>query len=149
MIGIRFELNVTWDNALKDLLNNINYKEYNWYFREQEIYFNIKDKSKFLKKTSGELLESIIQSKEKYLILKANIEVFKKESLIVDIKNQYNLINSNCELIILIENTTHYEIYFNDEKLKNTIINNLDRLNVKYDTITLYNDLRREFVLGD
>ena len=149
MIGIRFELNVTWDNVLKDLLNNINYKEYNWYFREQEIYFNIKDKSKFLKKTSGELLESIIQSKEKYLILKANIEVFKKESLIVDIKNQYNLINSNCELIILIENTTHYEIYFNDEKLKNTIINNLDRLNVKYDTITLYNDLRREFVLGD
>ena len=148
MIGIRFELNVTWDNVLKDLLNNINYKEYNWYFREQEIYFNIKDKSKFLKKTSGELLESIIQSKEKYLILKANIEVFKKESLIVDIKNQYNLINSNCELIILIENTTHYEIYFNDEKLKNTIINNLDRLNVKYDTITLYNDLRREFVLG-
>ena len=149
MIGIRFELNVTWDNVLKDLLNNINYKEYNWYFREQEIYFNIKDKSKFLKKTSGELLESIIQSKEKYLILKANIEVFKKENLIVDIKNQYNLINSNCELIILIENTTHYEIYFNDEKLKNTIINNLDRLNVKYDTITLYNDLRREFVLGD
>ena len=149
MIGIRFELNVTWDNVLKDLLNNINYKEYNWYFREQEIYFNIKDKSKFLKITPGELLESIIQSNEKYLILKVNIEVFKKESLIVDIKNQYNLINSNCELIILIENTTHYEIYFNDEKLKNTIINNLDRLNVKYDTITLYNDLRREFVLGD
>ena len=28
MIGIRFELNVTWDNVLKDLLNNINYKEF-------------------------------------------------------------------------------------------------------------------------
>ena len=149
MIGIRFELNVTWDNVLKDLLNNINYKEYNWYFKEQDIYFNIKDKSKFLKKTSGELLENIINSNEKYLILMANILVFNKDDKIINIKNQYELSKSNCNLVISIEETTKFEIYFNNTELQDIIIKNLNKLNIKYDKITLYNDLRKEFILGD
>lgn len=149
MIGIRFELNVTWDNVLKDLLNNINYKEYNWYFKEQDIYFNIKDKSKFLKKSSGELLENIINSNEKYLILMANILVFNKDDKIINIKNQYELSKSNCSLVILIEETTKFEIYFNNTELQDIIIKNLNKLNIKYDKITLYNDLRKEFILGD
>ena len=149
MIGIRFELNVTWDNVLKDLLNNINYKEYNWYFKEQDIYFNIKDKSKFLKKTSGELLENIINSNEKYLILMANILVFNKDDKIINIKNQYELSKSNCNLVILIEETTKFEIYFNNTELQDIIIKNLNKLNIKYDKITLYNDLRKEFTLGN
>ena len=50
-------------------------------------------------------------------------------------------------MIILINNTTDYEIYFKDNEFKNIILRNLKKLNIPYKEVII--DNRKYFHLGD
>ena len=147
MNKIEFSYDVTWGSFLRDLFDGINYLEYNWYFSEQDIFFSVIKKSRFLKVTSGKLFAKILNSGKKYLILMANIQVFDTKSNIRRIKDYEDFINSDCKLVILVSNTTDYEIYFKDNELKSIILSNLKKLNIPYREAT--KDMRKYFHLGE
>ena len=147
MNKIEFSYDVTWGNFLHTLLDGTNYQQYNWYFSEQDIFFSIIKKSRFLKVTSGKLFAKILNSGKKYLVVMANIQVFDTKSNIKRIRDYEDFINSDCKLVILVSNTTDYEIYFKDNELKSIILNNLKKLNIPYKEVT--KDTRKYFHLGN
>ena len=77
MNKIEFTYDVTWGSFLRILLDGVNYQDYNWYFPEQDIFFSVIKKSRFLKVTSGKLFEKILSSGKKYLIQKAILKELK------------------------------------------------------------------------
>jgi len=145
MIGIEFELNVGYKTIIYDLLKNINGKIYN--VVEQEIIYqdceryvpNILNKDDFNK---------YFNYIENYYVIFANIQIFDTQKDITNINNYADFIKSKCKLVLLVADAQYFEIYFNDEELKKTILKNVKELNIKYNVKTKENDGRTNFRLN-
>lgn len=142
MIGLSFE-NKSNINILKEILKNIDLSSYQFYFTEEELYDrNHMDLTTFGLQDYKRNIEEFLE--ENYYIIFLVMQVYKKseEKNRQEIKTYLDFQNSNCSLILLISDSSDIEIYFKDNELKNQIINNLKRLNIKYEETTPENDTR-------
>lgn len=132
MIGIEVEYEFKYGNILQKMFENTDYQNYKWYIAQQEIL--IKNDNLFLPELISEKeLLSFMKSKEEYLIIEINIQIYKKESSMSFIRNYKDFVKSNCEMIVLISDCNYLEIYFKNNKLKEMVLNNLEILGIKYD----------------
>ncbi len=142
MIGLSFE-NKSNINILKEILKNIDLSSYQFYFTEEELYDrNHMDLTTFGLQDYKRNIEEFLE--ENYYIIFLVMQVYKKseEKNRQEINTYLDFQNSNCSLILLISDSSDIEIYFKDNELKNQIINNLKRLNIKYEETTPENDTR-------
>lgn len=142
MIGLSFE-NKSDINILKEILKNVDLSSYQFYFTEEELYDrNHMDLTTFGLQEYKRNIEEFIN--ENYYIIFLVMQIYKKgeEKNRQEINTYLDFQNSNCSLILLISDSSDIEIYFKDNELKNQVINNLKRLNIKYEETTLENDTR-------
>ena len=142
MIGLSFE-NKSDINILKEILKNVDLSSYQFYFTEEELYDrNHVDLTTFGLQEYKRNIEEFIN--ENYYIIFLVMQIYKKgeEKNRQEINTYLDFQNSNCSLILLISDSSDIEIYFKDNELKNQVINNLKRLNIKYEETTLENDTR-------
>ena len=136
MIGLSFE-NKSDINILKEMFKNVDLSSYQFYFTEEELYDrNHMDLTTFGLQDYKRNIEEFLE--ENYYIIFLVMQVYKKseEKNRQEINTYLDFQNSNCSLILLISDSSDIEIYFKDNELKNQIINNLKRLNIKYEETT-------------
>lgn len=148
MIGLSFE-NKSDINILKEILKNVDLSSYQFYFTEEELYDrNHMDLTTFGLQEYKRNIEEFIN--ENYYIIFLVMQIYKKgeEKNRQEINTYLDFQNSNCSLILLISDSSDIEIYFKDNELKNQVINNLKRLNIKYEETTLENDTRTKMYVN-
>lgn len=142
MIGLSFE-NKSDINILKEILKNVDLSSYQFYFTEEELYdrYHLNLKTFGLQEYKRNIEEFL---NENYYIIFLVMQIYKKgeEKNRQEINTYLDFQNSNCSLILLISDSSDIEIYFKDDELKDQVINNLKRLNIKYEETTLENDTR-------
>lgn len=143
MIGIETNFKSTYEKIIFDLLKGIPFKDYEWNIVEDELYYeNDLTKSLNFYIESGISFEDAIQNLGNYLTLFLNLQVYPKNAKIKSIETYEDFINSKCQLIVLIYDTSYIEIYFKEEKLKNIVLNNMKVRGIKYQIKTKENDGR-------
>lgn len=138
MIGVEFEKNNESDTFLQDILAGLNSSNYKVYFLEKEIHDIEIDENEY----GNQKLKSLLNKKEKSYIIFLNAQVYKLKNEKDNFGNYSEFLKSNCELIILIYDAIFVEIYFKDNKLKELILSNLNKMKIKYSCKTLENDQR-------
>lgn len=136
MIGIEFERENAHDNFLNELFYDIDLNNFVVDISEDEVYYNDYNLETDKIYQNGEF-------KSGSYILFINLKIYpKNNNNYEEIKSYEDFIKSDCQLIVLINDVVFVEIYFKDEFLKETILNNLDKKKIKYDIKTLSNDSR-------
>jgi len=138
MIGIEFKRENKYGNFLIHLLNNIEFSEYNFFFTEQEMYYI----NAFDDVIQGEKFKKILVENTDYYVIFLNMQVYLKDNKMTIIEEYTDFLESDCELMILINDAVNVEIYFKDNNLKKQILKNLKQMNVKYNIKTIDNDGR-------
>lgn len=138
MIGIEFKYDLCYGNIFQLLLKGIDINAYNWDIKEFDA---ITKNGKNLDE-SNTIVENLMNEKESYMTIFANIRVFPTDSQISIIDTYNDFLNSDCELIILVIDVYEYEIYFKKSKLKDILLQNLRDLNISYSIKTIDNDER-------
>ncbi|WP_214762636.1 DUF2691 family protein [Exiguobacterium sp. s146] len=118
--GIRFNIPNTYGRFLTDMLSPIDIAAYSWFVGGEESY-RVKngnlDQPLFPEATEmdGETFSDLIHQDEHYLIF-VNVKAFSKEP-VKDIETYEAFRDSNCELTLLIVDSTFVDIYCKDETL--------------------------------
>lgn len=130
MKGLIFLIENKVDNFLYKILNNLPSQDYKWRVTENEVYTKYKENEKFVfddffdKKlySSEEFIKKI--KKDCYLVF-CNIQMYKKDSIINEIKTINDFYKSDCELILLVTDNIYVEVYSKNEDYLSIIKNNL------------------------
>ncbi len=118
--GIRFKIPNTYGRFLADMLSPVDIPAYSWFVGGEESY-RVKnsalDQPLFPEATEmdGETFSDSIHQDEQYLIF-VNVKAFSKEP-VKDIETYEAFRDSNCELALLIVDSTFVDIYCKDEPL--------------------------------
>lgn len=127
MLAIKFKIPNEYDFILSKIFNNIELDNCLWKIAEEEtLSYNSDtffDKDLY---TSSEFKEKI-DSKEQYIIF-LNIQLYKKNCNIVEIKTYEDFLKSDCELILFVTDNTFVQIYSKNDNLlkgieKNVLLN--------------------------
>lgn len=142
MIGLECEFDEVPDNIIGLVLENVDLEKYFWdltyaepsiLFGDEYNYFQNNGLRKFIKKVEKEQIPQ--------LVLKGY-----GSSEHIDAQNNQEFLNSNCEIVLIICDVAYIEVYFKKDNAK-TIINNFDKMNIKYKIKTLENDGRYTYNL--
>lgn len=141
MIGIEFKYSVYYTNIFKTLLKNINLDNYEWEIVELDASTK---NNEDIEQICSKDIRKIVNSKEEYVTMFANIRTYPRKSKISIIDNYEDFVQSECELIILIYDVGEFEIYFKENELKEQILKNIKELKIDYTEKTPENDGRTE-----
>ena len=146
MIGIEFELKTGYEKIVYELLNGIDYSEYDFYVIENEILEN--DDNKIIpNKIEGKNFLNVFNKYDYYVIF-LNLQIYKKNKSLEKIKTYDDFVKSSCELILLICDNNYIELYFKNEIIKSIILKNLSEKNIDYKIKTKKDDGRYIFELN-
>lgn len=113
MIGIQFEVPNESGCILKNILNGIDVERYFWKISEDDIYLvPCSKENQFLFTTSslaGNEFNRKINS-SKYLVVFASIWAFFLPDDVCELKTYQDFVDSNCQMVILITDTTIVKI---------------------------------------
>ncbi|MEH7349380.1 DUF2691 family protein [Gottfriedia acidiceleris] len=142
--GISFEIPNQYGQFLAEILNPMNFKDFNWFIIGEESYLVVDedlDQPLFpdnIQVINGPELEDKLKNNEYYLIF-ADLKAFPKNKNSVEIRTYEEFLSSDCQLCLLITDCTYTDIYCKDieliEKLYiNALQNNYENLSYITDT---------------
>lgn len=108
MIGIRFEIPNKYGMFLKKIFENVNLSDYYWNIIDEEILFL--DEFSLDKEQYSFDEMSVILEKNMYLIF-GNIQLTKSCNEVSMIKSYTDFVKSECEILILIVDSSYVDIY--------------------------------------
>ncbi|CAN7313634.1 DUF2691 family protein [Paenibacillus sp. LjRoot56] len=127
--GISFEILNEYGCFLGDILKPFDTTSFNWYIGGEESYF-VNDctlgEPLFPEEVygmDGAVLKGIIENNEHYLIF-VNVKAYPKEKIVKDIKTYEEFLNSDCQLVLLIVDSTYVSIYCKDKDLIESLYHN-------------------------
>lgn len=118
--GIRFNIPNTYGRFLADMLSPVDVPAYSWFVGGEESY-RVKngglDQPLFPEETEmdGETFSDLIHQDEQYLIF-VNLKASSKGP-VKDVETYEAFRDSNCELTLLIVDSTFVDLYCKDETL--------------------------------
>ena len=139
--GIKFEVPNTWYPVIYLILKAINIDEFFWYLASEDVmgdhrdYF---DKYKY----AGTEFKKVIQEKDCYAI-SINLQAYLNENDIVEIHSYGDYQESQCKLLLLIDDNSYIMLYAKEQEILEAIHNDVELNgfeNIKY--ITDENDKR-------
>ncbi|PGM54195.1 DUF2691 family protein [Bacillus sp. AFS053548] len=143
--GISFENPDQFGGQLiAEILKPVNIKDFNWFIIGEESYLVVEkelDKPLFpedIQVLTGPEFDDKIKNNEYYLIF-ADLKAFPENKDKIEIKTYEEFLNSDCQLCLLITDSTYTDIYCKDidllEKLyMNAFENNYENLSYITDT---------------
>ncbi|MNW56917.1 hypothetical protein D3C74_346740 [compost metagenome] len=146
--GISFEIPNQYGKFLGDILEPFETNKFNWHIGGEESYYiqsgTLGDPlfSEEVEAMSGELFEHIIENYEYYLIFQS-VKAFPKEKRLVDVQTYKEFIDSDCQLVLLVVDTSYVTVYCKDNGMLDSLFHNAERRgysNLEY--ITDENDTR-------
>lgn len=127
--GISLEIPNEYGSILGDILKPFDTTSFNWYIGGEESYF-VNDGTlgeplfpEGVHGMDGVIFKGIIENYEYYLIF-ANVKAYPKEKSVKDIKTYAEFINSDCQLVLLIVDSTYVTIYCKDKDLIESLYHN-------------------------
>ncbi|WP_339175941.1 DUF2691 family protein [Solibacillus sp. FSL R5-0691] len=147
MRGLSFEIPNEYGRYLYDILEDINIKNYFWKAGDGEAYYienNQLGAAMFPQPYTytGEDLYNQITAKDYYVIF-ADLKAFKEHTAVQDIFTYEDFLVSQCEIALLIVDSSYVTIYAKDEHITDRIYRKVVQNgyeNIEY--ITDENDLR-------
>ncbi len=131
MIGIKFEIDNDYNSFLSKILLGINTKSYKWYMPLVEV---IDQDENFFSKSFYEDNYFRKKIRERYYIIHLICHGFM-DANVTEINNYDDYINSSCNIVISIIDSTIVNIYSKDAKLLKRIEKNAKEnkfTNIKY-----------------
>lgn len=127
--GIMFKILNKRGKYLFDILKDIDVIKYEWYIRNDEIYYDQDYKDLFdNNKINGkELYKRILI--EDYYIINIQLMGYKEKSDYKEIEVYDDFKNSTCEIMLCIIDSIYCEIYLKDESLIKKLYKSLDEKN--------------------
>lgn len=123
--GISFEIPNEYGNFLEKILLGFPIENYSWLLVKDEILLkNVTFKEFDNDIVPGNIFKKFITN-EPYYIISLNVQCFESEHLAKKINNYEEFINSNCLLIVIIEDCKYVDIYVNSVTLLQLLINNV------------------------
>lgn len=143
--GIRFKLPNVYDSFINKILNGINKDKYIWKIDEDQVFINGGD---FLFSTdiyNGQDFKRIISHPSYYTVF-INLRAYPIGTVFDEVKDYNVFLKSNCELIVLITDSTFVDIYSKNRADIEMINLNAQKNNfTEIEYITDENDKRKEF----
>ncbi|MBW5449443.1 DUF2691 family protein [Cohnella sp. CFH 77786] len=146
--GISFEIPNKYGRYLKDILNPFEIQEYNWRIGAEESYLIVDSKLGDLlfqepnNCMDGKALRSILEENDYYLIFQ-DLKAFPKGKDIKELKTFEEYLNSDCQLVLLVVDSSYITIYCkNTEKVNDLYINAKNRGFKSLEYITDENNMR-------
>ena len=146
--GISFEIPNKYGKFLGDILSPFKVEDYNWWIGGEESYFIVNGKledalfSELIECMEGKILKNIIEDNDYYLIFQ-DIKAFPKNSYPIDIKTYEDFLVSNCELALLVVDSSYITIYCkNGQVVKDLYFNAKKQGYINVKNITDDNDFR-------
>ncbi|OWA33008.1 hypothetical protein B9G55_23990 [Saccharibacillus sp. O16] len=145
--GISFEIPNEYGRFLEDILIPFKVEEHDWWIGGEESYI-IRDEKLdalfpgLIECMEGETLRNIIKNNKYYLIFQ-DLKAFPKGSKPNEIKTYDEFLRSNCDLALLVVDSSYITIYCKNIKLVEELYANAqkqDYTNIEY--ITDDNDFR-------
>lgn len=136
MIGIRFEIPNSWGNYLGIMLDKVITKNFIWKTFDEEILLT-NEKDLFDRDIYDDTNFRNIILNSKYYIIHGNILAFKSRNFKI-IHNYQEFIESDCEILIVIVDSTFVDIYAKENSIlkeleRNAIRNNFKNIKYIYD----------------
>ncbi|CAM3474054.1 DUF2691 domain-containing protein [Paenibacillus lupini] len=146
--GVSFEIPNEYGKYLAEILKPIEITASNWYIGGEESYI-VGDGTLNIPLFDGEIfgmegssLKDIIENNEYYLIF-ANLKAFPKETEVFDIPSYEEFLNSSCQLVLLVIDSSYITVYCKDQDQLEGIFINANSLGFdKVNYITDENDFR-------
>jgi hypothetical protein len=146
--GASFEIPNEYGKYLAEILKPIEITASNWYIGGEESYI-VGDGTLDISLFDGEIfgmkgssLKNVIENNEYYLIF-ANLKAFPKDIEVIDIQSYEEFLNSSCQLILLVIDSSYIAIYCKDQDQLEGLFNNAINLGFdKVNYITDENDFR-------
>lgn len=129
MIGIQFELENKYGSFLKNIFKNIHTQGYTWYLPYGEV-LNSKGDFFFVEDQYDNLTFKNLIKKE-YYIIHLNLLGYEKGKDDIVIKSYGDFMNSSCELLISIVDTTFVRIFCKKNNFLEIIADNAKKNNFK------------------
>lgn len=139
---IEFKIPNEYNKYLFKIFENINLSDYIFYIPENEL---IDKNSKYIFEKEiydYNEIKQIISSNNYYLIF-LKLQIYKENIKYKIINNYDDFINSDCELIIFINDCQYAQIYCKDSELFKQIYDNLK--NNKFSDINIIEKIRKSF----
>lgn len=136
MIGLKFKIKNEYDTILNKLFHGINFSDYKWKIVDEEV-LGMKGQEFFIKyEYDNNEFQAMIQ-KEHYPIF-LNLQIFPRNSSIIDFKNYGQFLKSSCELVLFITDNIFVAIFVKDGELLEKIYKNV--INYNYTNIEYIRD---------
>ena len=150
--GVSVEIPNEYGSFLGELLKPFPGAAYNWWVGAEESYriVNGEFEPMFLKPVecmNGEVLKNIIET-EKYYLIFQDLKAFPKTDDPIEINTYSDFLTSECELSLLVIDTSYVAIYCKDAKIAHKIHTHAQALNysnIRY--ITDENDFRTKLTI--
>lgn len=140
MIGIEALYESSYEKLIYTLLKGIDFKKYDFYVVEDELFVEDGNKKLPDKIVGDEFLDYF--SKDDYYVFFMNLHVYNKGVEAFDISDYNDFVKSDCQFILLVTDNRYIECYFKDENIKKVFLNNLKENNISYEIKTVENDGR-------
>jgi hypothetical protein len=119
--GVRFVNLNKYDKFIYEILKPVNFCNYKWQLGFHEIYKildnNFSSESLFSEETiNGEDFFEIIKNNTYYMIF-LELSAYRISSEIADISTYDEFVKSECELIMLVADSSYTDVYCKDEDL--------------------------------
>lgn len=145
--GVSFEIPNEYGRYLMEILKPINISSFDWYSGGEEAY--VANGSEMGPLFHGEIfglggseLKRILAQSNQYVIF-ANLKAFPKGQPVIDVLNYAEFLNSNCQLVLLVVDSSYVTIYCKEEDvLEKLYLNAINSCYEKVRYITDENDFR-------
>ncbi|MEK3735244.1 DUF2691 family protein [Paenibacillus sp. FSL M8-0334] len=145
--GISFEIPNEYGRYLEDILKPFKVEDHNWWIGGEESYIILDGKldalfSGLIECMDGVTLRNVIKNNDYYLIFQ-DLKAFPKGSKPIEIITYDDFLSSNCELALLVVDSSYTTIYCKNAKLVEGLYSNAKKeayANINY--ITDENDFR-------
>ncbi|MEO3946169.1 DUF2691 family protein [Gorillibacterium sp. CAU 1737] len=145
--GISFQIPNEYGSYLKEILQPIDVTLFDWYTGGEESYTTINQRQEPLFPNEvfgldGADLGATIENKNQYLIF-VNLRAFPKGKCVVDVVTYEEFLKSDCELVLLVIDSSYVTIYCKDKDQLDDLYKNAFNKEYEYiDYITDDNDFR-------
>lgn len=145
--GISFEIPNGYKQIFKELLYDVDIERYYWFnIDSQDQVFLLNGNKEFLFDQSyytGSDFKKIINTNDYYAVF-TQLQAYTKNEY-QEIRTYSDFLNSNCEILILIDDCIFVEVYSKNIGVINLIKNNANKNGFsKINNITNENDIRKE-----
>lgn len=146
--GVSFEIPNKYGRFLEDILKPFKVEEHNWWIGGEESYIVLNGElvdplfSGLIECLEGKVLRNVIRNNDYYLIFQ-DLKAFPRGSKPIEIKTFDDFLSSNCELVLLIIDSSYTTIYCKNVELVEELHANAKEqgyMNIEY--ITDVNDFR-------